>query len=151
MRRIAPGPRQDTTQVRYFAQWRARVSLGPLNQVDSTPACCRSREKILDGVARLALLVEHEVAGALEDLDIGLGNEAPPGLRLLRRDELVLLAPDQERWHGEAVEIARQLRVVGVLPQEPRRGGHFAVAVADEVEVRLGGQIRLDYREISHH
>src|SRR6476620_1965715 len=104
MRRIAPVPRQGIDAGPTFRAEADRVAPRPLIHSDGARAFCRSRQEVLDGVARLALLVEHEVAGTLEDLDIGLGNEAPPSLRLLRRDELVLLAPDQQRRHGEAVE-----------------------------------------------
>src|ERR1700722_20677273 len=76
----------------------------------------RGRRESGDGLGGFRLLVEHEMAGALEHLDLRLRQRLLPKLPMLGRHKPVLVAPHDEGRNVDAVKVALKLWVPGLFP-----------------------------------
>src|SRR6185437_8042135 len=97
----------------------------------------RSVGRLRNGVGeRFRLLPMGEMAGVRDHPHPGTRNRRPEALAVLRRDDAVLLTPQQGSWNVDAMQPALEARVVHIrLPAELREG---LLAAHDGGEVALG-------------
>ena len=81
---LAPAATTVTRSVEQFGELHVRLQTADAVRGNPRGLSIRSREETLDRVDRFPLLVEHQVAGALEGLEPRLGNVLLPQLEIGR-------------------------------------------------------------------
>ncbi len=101
-----------------------------------------------DGADGVRGFVEREVADAPEYLHPGVGNRVLPELGVLHGDQLILVAPDDQRRNTDAMQIALEFGVPGLLPKQARDRRRLAIARGHEFGIGAARQPRFQHLEI---
>src|SRR5262245_31226175 len=101
------------------------------------------RDEPSNRLHRLRLIPLHNMTGALHDHDFRIRNQPAPDLGLLHWNELVFVAPDDQRRHFHAVEVSLEFRIGRTFPEQSSEGRRFTVSSSDEVRIGFFGKTLL--------